>query len=187
MTTEQPSKKYDTRQELKYCSILLRRAAVSAMNIIREFLSLITSIPHENTNPSVDSSPPATAGPQKSSAPKSGSAEYYVRTATGSTHSFNKTTTPTPQSSPPCEKLIKQMDVGPENCEKIREGIISGKIDLRTVSMATWLQVSYLALFNKQVTNGEQAIVHNGNVYNLHFCVSGVVPPASPEKLQEKQ
>ena len=53
--------------------------------------------------------------------------------------------------------------------------------------MATWLQVSYLSLFNKQVTNGDQTIVYNGNVYNLHFCVSGVVPPADTVKLKDKQ
>jgi len=77
--------------------------------------------------------------------------------------------------------------MGPEDCAKIREGLESGKIDLRDISMATWLQVSYLSLFNKQVTNGDQTIVYNGNVYNLHFCVSGVVPPADTVKLKDKQ
>ncbi len=187
MTQQQPSKKYDAGQELKYCSILLRRAAVSVMSMIREFLNSITSIPQKNTDQSVASSPPDTAGPQKSSAPKSESAKYYVRTATGNTPLSSKTTTQTPKSPPPCEKLIAHTDLGPENCEKIREGIINGKLDLTKISMATWLHVSYLELYNKQETHANQAVVYNGNVYNLHFCVTGVVPPADTAKLREKQ
>ncbi len=187
MTQQQPSSKFDAGPELRYFSTLLRKAAVSAMNVILAFLNSITSIPQRSTSPSVDSSAPATVGPQKSSAPKSESVKYYVQTVTGSTHLSSRTTTPTPKSLPPCKKLIQPTELGPKDCEKIREGLISGKIDLHTISMATWLQVSYLALFNKQVTNGEQTIVYNGNVYNLHFCVSGVVPPAVTKALEEKQ
>ena len=187
MTTEQPSKKYDARQELKYFSILLRRAVASAMNIILGFLSSITSIPQKSISPSVDSSPPATAGPQKSFAPKSESVKYYVQTATENTPSSSKTITPTPKFVPPCEKLIEPMELGPEACEKIREALIKGTIDLRTISVAQWIQVSYLNLFSQKETHMQQAIVYDGNVYNLHLCVSGVIPPASPDKLREKQ
>ncbi len=187
MTTERPNSKYDARPDLKYCSILLRRAAVSAMNIILGCLNLITSIPQKNLNQSVDSSQPVIAGDQKSSAPKSANAEYYVRTATGSTHLSSRTTMRTPKSETHCERSIIHTELNPEKCAEIREGLIKGTLDLRTISMATWLHVSYLTLFAKQETHMEQAIVYNGNVYNLHVCVAGVVPPAPSEKLKEKQ
>ncbi|KKL27733.1 hypothetical protein LCGC14_2382220 [marine sediment metagenome] len=187
MTTEQPSKKYDARQELKYFSILLRRAVASAMNIILGFLSSITSIPQKSISPSVDSSPPATAGPQKSFAPKSESVKYYVQTATENTPSSSKTITPTPRSAPRCVKSIKPMELGPEGCEKIREGLIKGTIDLTTISVAQWLHVSYLALFAQKETHMERAVVYEGNVYNLHLCVSGVMPPEATAKLKHKQ
>lgn len=187
MTQPQPSKTYDARQELKYFSILLRRAAVSAILMIREFLNSITSIPQKSIAPSVDSSQPDTVGAQKSSAPKSESAEYYVRTAIGNTHLSSKTITPTPRSSMPCEKSTGPSALSPERCEEIRVGLLSGKLDLHTVSLLDWMHVSYLSLFNKQETHMQQSIVYDGNVYNLHFCVSSVVPPAQPEKLREKQ
>ena len=187
MTPQQPSKQYDAKQELKYCSILLRRAAASVAIMIREFLNSITLTLQKNISPSVGSLAPDTAGPQKSSEQKSESAKYYVRTATENTPLSNKTTTPIPKSSPPCKKLTDPTELSPEHCAKIRRGIESGAIDLCTISMATWLQVSYLALFNKEVTNGEQTIVYKGNVYNLHFCVSGIVPPSPPDKLGQKQ
>ena len=187
MTTEQPSKKYDAGLELKYCSILLRRVAASVALMIREFLSSITSIPQKNISPSVDSSQQVTAGPQKSSVPKFGNAEYYVRTAIESTPLSSRTITQTPKSTLPCEKLIEPMELGPEACEKIREALIKGTIDLRTISVAQWIQVSYLNLFSQKETHMQQAIVYDGNVYNLHLCVTGVVPPASPDKLREKQ
>ena len=187
MTPQQPSKQYDAKQELKYCSILLRRAAASVATMIREFLNSIMSIPQKNISPSVDSSQQVTAGPQKSSEQKFGSAKYYVRTATENTPLSSRTTTPIPKSSQPCEKSMQPEIMGPEHCAKIRKGIEDGEIDLRTISVATWLQVSYLALFNKEVTNGEQTIVYKGNVYNLHFCVSGITPPAQADKLGQKQ
>ena len=187
MTTERPSKRYDATPELKYLGILLKKAAVSAMNIILAFLSSITSIPQKNISPSVVSSQPATAGPQKSSDPKSGSAKYYVRTATESTPSSNKTTMRTPKSLQHCTKSISATALSPERCAEIREGLLKGTIDLREVSLAQWIHVSYLTLFDKKETHLEQAIVYEGNVYNLHLCVSGVIPPASPEKLREKQ
>ena len=187
MTTEQPSKKYDAELELKYFNTLLKKAAVSATNIILGFLSSITSIPQKSVSPSVDSSQPATAGPQKPSVPKSGSAKYYVRTATESTPLSSRIITQTPKSAPLCVKSIKPMELGPEGCEKIREGLINGTIDLTTISVAQWLHVSYLSLFAQKETHMEQAVVYEGNVYNLHLCVSGVVPPEAAEKLRDKQ
>ncbi len=187
MTQPQPSKKYDAGQELKYCSILLRRVAVSVILMIREFLNSITSIPQKKPAPSADSLPPATAGPPKSSVQKSGNAEYYVRTATGNTPSSSKITTPIPRLPLHCEKSIKPTELGPEDCKRIREGLISGELDLRTISMATWLHVSYLELYNQKESHATRTMVHNGNVYTLHFCVTSVVPPAEPEKLKEKQ
>lgn len=187
MTQLQQVKKYDVGPELRSFNTLLRKGAVNVLSMILGFLNLITSIPQKNTVQSVDSSQPVTAGPQKSSVPKSESAEYFVRTATGNTHLSNKITTPTQPYEPPCEKSILPTELEPKDCERIRKGIIDGTLDLRTISMATWLLVSYLNLYDMKETHAEQAIAFQGNVYNLHFCVAGVVPPAQTDKLRNKQ
>ncbi len=187
MTQLQQAKTYDVGPELRSFNILLKKAAVNALSTILGFLNLITSIPQKSIAPSAASSQPATAGPQKSSVPKSASAEYYVRTATGSTRSSSRITTPIKKYAPPCEKSILPTELEPKDCKRIQEGLVAGTLDLRTISMATWLHVSYLALYDAQVTHSEQAITFQGNVYNLHFCVSGVVPPAQTDKLREKQ
>ncbi len=187
MTQLQQAKKYDVGPELRSFNILLKKVAANVLNTILGFLNSITSIPQKSTVPSVASSQPATAGPQKSSVPKSGNAEYFVRTATASTPLSSKITTPTQKYEPPCEKSIVPTELEPKDCERIRKGIIDGTLDLHTISMATWLHVSYLALYDQHETHAEQAIAFQGNVYNLHFCVSGVVPPAPSAKLREKQ
>lgn len=187
MITEQPSNEYDAKHASKYFSILLRRAAVSAGNMILGFLNLITAIPCEKAGPSVDSSAVVTAGPPKSSAPKSESVEYYVQTVTGDTHSSNKIIIQTPKSMPPCSKSIAPMEFDPGECAKIREKIMEGTLDLRTISLAQWMHVSFLSLFNQQETHIQQTVLFQGSVYSLHACVNGVVPPEAVARLKEKQ
>lgn len=61
---------------------------------------------------------------------------------------------------------------------EIAQGIDDGTIDLNTVSLAEFIQVSFLCLVE---TNGhevhlEKKIMYGGQVFNLHTCISEIRP-----------
>lgn len=116
---------------------------------------------------------------------KSENAVYYVQTATGSIPLSNKTITPTHKSPEPSTKSLEIL-VSRSECEQKLNALRNGVLDLNSISVQEWIEMSYMSLFMNQELHLDVNIVDRGNVFHLHTCVQGVVPPVPTEKLGQK-
>ena len=89
-------------------------------------------------------------------------------------------------SAPLCTEYM-QFTISPSDSERLITGLRDGTLDLNTVSMAEYLQISFLTLMSGEEIHIEQKMVAGGNVFNLHACVSSVTPSQPMKSLREKQ
>jgi len=187
MTRPPVNGKYDLKQELKFFSTLLREAARSAGVMIRACWNLIISTQPKNTDQSQDSLVPVTAGPPTSYDKKFASAEFYAQTAIENIQSDNKITTQNPESLEHCRKSLNNTELASEDFKKLRQQFRDGTLDLTRVSVAEWLNLSFLTMFNAEQIHLEQPVLFKGSMYSMHACVSSVVPPEKTTNLRKKQ
>ena len=57
------------------------------------------------------------------------------------------------------------------------EALKRGGSALETVTVAEWIQVSFLRLFNGQNTHIDEPVLYGENVFDLHACISKVNAP----------
>lgn len=72
--------------------------------------------------------------------------------------------------------------------KQLLAGINEGTLDYDKISMAEYLQLSFLMAFHG--SNGvevSQRIMYGGNMYVLHACVDQVVTNEKPTALRTKQ
>ena len=70
--------------------------------------------------------------------------------------------------------------------EYIAEGLKEGTLDFNTITMAEWLQFSFLMLYHGEQPHIEQNVMYGGNVYTLHACVQGVTPNQPLKSIRKK-
>lgn len=112
---------------------------------------------------------------------------YSVQTVTGNTPLSSKTTTPTmtsEQSSLPSLEPTKSRS--DEYAEKLRL-MQEGTLDLNTITLREWIEISYLAMFDRQELNLDINIIEGGNRIHLHTCVQAIAPPVGSQPLGIKQ
>lgn len=71
---------------------------------------------------------------------------------------------------------------------EIIEGVEDGTIDLNKITMAEWLQVSFLAAVGDgDVIHVSQKMMYGGNLYTLHACVEQIVPNQQVSSIRKIQ
>ena len=166
------------RRVLRRFSTWLTKVVTAVGNGIHEFWSSII-LEHARRNTiSLYSSPTATAGEQKNYVPKLGSVVSFARTAIESIQSSNRSTIPMTTSKRPCETSSASTILS-SRAEEIVNGLADGTLDLTTVTLAEFVQVSFLRLVSFDETHLEQTIMYGGNVFKFHACVSEIQPMQS--------
>jgi hypothetical protein len=107
---------------------------------------------------------------------------YSVQTVTGSTPLSSKTTTATLTSEKPSKQSLR-ITVSPSEAAETIRRLENGTLDLSTISVREWIEVSYIALFDQQDLHFEISVVEGGNAVRLHTCIRGIVPPMNKDSL----
>lgn len=71
--------------------------------------------------------------------------------------------------------------------KEIQEGLKTSTLELDELSVADWMNYSFLSMFAQQEVHLEQAVMFQGSVYYLHTCIQSVVPPEQTKNISEKQ
>ena len=151
-----------------------RKVAATAVKKTREFLSSITSTRQTKTTTSRNSSPTVIVGEPRNFVQRFASAVSFAQTAIDDIQSSNRSIMPTTMYEPPCEKSMI-VTISPSRTEEIVKLLETGK-DLDKISMAEYLQVSFLTLMSGTEVHTEEKIMYGGNVFQLHACVSQIAP-----------
>jgi hypothetical protein len=117
---------------------------------------------------------------------KLGNAVYSVQTATGNTPLSSKTITPTEMFEKHSVGSMK-ITTSPSDFARIRDELVAGELDLESITLKEYLDVSFLSLYDGLEVNSDIRVVYQGNVYQLHTCVTGVVPASPVKELRDEQ
>lgn len=164
----------------------LKKAVTLVASTIRGFWNLITSILKRKSTTSPRSYQEDTLGLLKSYDGKSANAVYSVQTATGNTPLNNSPTIPT-MTSEPHSTPSTPITISPSDYVTIRDALVAGTLDYSSITLEQFLEVSFLALFEGFEIHNELRVVHKGNLYQLHACLSAVVPGQSVKALNTRQ
>ncbi len=161
---------------LGHYSTSLRRAASIAAHTIQEFWNSTIWTRLRKSTTSADSFPAAMSGPVKSFDVRFENVVYFARTVTESTPQNSKETMPTKTSKMLCVKSTETMESS-HDFERIRDGLTDGTLDLSTISVQEWLEVSFLSMYGGEELHIDTKVISKGCVYHLHLCVQQVIPP----------
>jgi len=89
-------------------------------------------------------------------------------------------------SVPPLERSMK-ITISPNDYTDIHDAIIAGKADFSKITMEQYMNIAFLSLFSGDEIHNDLRVVHKGNVYQLHACISGIVPNQPVEQLKRCQ
>lgn len=167
-------------------SILQSTVARRVVTAIHEFWSSIILSHAISFTPLQLSSVEGMPGVVKLYDGRSANAVYYARTATGNTPLSNRNITPTPMCEKDSTPSLTTSVSRTETEQKIN-ALLNGVLDLNTISLREWIELSYMSLFHKEELQLNINIVEGGNVVRLHTCVQAIVPPAEMDKLGTKQ
>jgi hypothetical protein len=92
------------------------------------------------------------------------------------------TTTATLTSEKPSKQSLR-ITVSPSEAAETIRRLENGTLDLSTISVREWIEVSYIALFDQQDLHFEISVVEGGNAVRLHTCIRGIVPPMNKDSL----
>jgi hypothetical protein len=171
---------------LRALSTSLKRVVRTAANVIRGFWSSTTSTRASRNTTLPLLSRVVMPGRVKYYDGKSANAVYSVPTATGNIPLSNKTTTRT-QMFEPLSVGSTEITTSPSDFARIRDELIAGTLDLDSITLKEYLDVSFLSLFDKLEVNSDHRVFYQGNIYQLHACVTGVVPNQPVEDLRKTQ
>jgi len=173
--------------ESKRCITWLSRAAKYVESAIHEFWSSIIFAHATRLAMWQKCSPTDTAGDQNDSELRFGNVVSFAPTAIDFILRNNWSTMAIRMSSGSCAGSMSDT-ISESRTEHIIEGLKAGTLDFEKVTMAEWLQVSFLMLYHGQETQINQNIVYGGSVFNLHACVTSVHTTAgSLEELKRVQ
>lgn len=76
-----------------------------------------------------------------------------------------------------CEKYMTDT-ASPSRVEEIIDSINNGTVDATTVTLAEFMQVSFLELMynDEQPLDVNQHMMYGGNLFNIHVCVAQINP-----------
>jgi hypothetical protein len=77
--------------------------------------------------------------------------------------------------------------ISENRAEAIFNGLAEGTIDLSTITLEEYLQVSFLYLVSTEEIHIEQKVAYAGGIYNLHACVNNISPPERVDNLNREQ
>ncbi len=162
--------------ESKPSTTWLSKAVTCVENAIHEFWSSIIFAHATRQTLSLNSSATDTAGDQNDSELKFGNVVSFALTATDFILQNNWSTMAIRTSKQHSGESMSDT-ISDRRTEELLEGLEAGTLDFKEVTMAEWLQVSFLMLYHGQETSTEQQILYGGAVYKLHTCVALVNPP----------
>lgn len=80
-----------------------------------------------------------------------------------------------------------KITTSPSDFARIRDELVAGELDLESITLKEYLDVSFLSLYDGLEVNSDIRVVYQGNVYQLHTCVTGVVPASPVKELRDEQ
>ncbi len=166
---------------LRYCVLSLSEAANTVGRTIRGYWSSIISTQVRKNTQSADLSLEDTSGLVISYNVKFENVVYSAPTATESTLPPSKEAMLTKTSKVLCAKSTETLESSLD-FKRIRDGLNDGTLDLSTISVQDWLEVTFLSMYGGDEVHIDTSIVDRGCVYHLHMCVQGVVPPGQQVK-----
>lgn len=165
----------------------LTKAVKCVENAIHEFWSSIIFAHATRMTLSLNSSATDTVGDQNDYELKFGNVVSFAQTAIDFILLNNWSTMPIRMSSQHSGESMSDT-ISENRTTEIIDGLEAGTLDYNTVTMAEWLQVSFLMLYHGQETHVEQKVTYGGAVYKLHACVAAVNPAiGDTKKLEAKQ
>lgn len=74
--------------------------------------------------------------------------------------------------------------ISKNSTEEILAAVNRGEYD--KVTLAEYMQASFLTLFNGDDHHVDQKVMYGGNLFTLHTCIAAVSPPQDTVILEEK-
>lgn len=184
--TQPERDEYDAKLELKYCSILLRRAAVSVGRMIRESWSSIILILTRKSSRFLGWLAQGIRGQANSSDEKLDYAESSVQTVIAATQSDNRDITPTQPSLKPSKKYMHVTELKTDEFRNLEQSFQQMKVDFTTMTVDEFLNFSYLSMFGSREVQIERTVMHGGALFTIHICVNAIIPPGPMEGIRKK-
>lgn len=169
----------------KRLNIWLQKVVHAVEKGIHEFWSSIILSHAKSYMTSPSSSPTVTVGEPKNFGRRFANAVSFAQTATDDIQSSNRSTTHTMTSKPNCTEYSSD-SISLSRTEEILLGLENGTLDLTTITLAEYIQVSFLGLVSGSEVHIEQKVTYGGQVFNLHACVSEIRPMQSLMGKQEQ-
>lgn len=58
--------------------------------------------------------------------------------------------------------------------QQLLDGLLEGRVDLSTLSLKEFLEISFLHAMSSNVININNKVMYGGNLFNIHCCVEGI-------------
>lgn len=187
MTKGSEKGEHDVPRESKSLITWLRAAAVIVTNAILEYLSSIILTEQKRSTTFPTSYRVDIRGLQRYLEKKYLSVASSAPTATDSTQSSSSNITLTPELEKPLTKSLNGTELMHNMTSERMEAFRSGRLRLDQITVAEWMHMSLLSLFDGDELHRDEPIIYNGGVYKTHISVSFVSPPEQVQNLRKKQ
>lgn len=172
------------KRELKSSNTWRTRVALYVKSAIHDFWSSTILSHATRFTPLANSSETDTHGTPNSCEMKFGNAVFFASYATDYILSSRWSTIAMTTSKPPCEtSMPSTISITEDRTNYLMERLEDGTLDFNTVTMAEWLQISFLVSFHSgEPMHLSEEIMYGGNLFSLHACVEQIVPnqPMAP-------
>jgi len=169
---------------LKRSNTWPRKVAATVARATHAFWSLITLTRLRSSIRSENSSPTVIVGQARGFDKKFVSVVSFARIVTESIQSSSKTITHTTTSPRHCREFMTVTTLS-DRTKYIIESVEAGK-NLDKITVAEFIEVSFLALMSGDEVHNEQSIMYGGNMFSMHTCVSQVSPAERVDSLRNE-
>lgn len=66
-----------------------------------------------------------------------------------------------------------------ESTREILAAMMAGTLDLNEITMAEYLQITFIHAMNNGIIHIDQPVMYGGQLYSVHMCMNKVGPSAS--------